>query len=121
MAERDLDEWDREIEADFQRAVATTRSTGKRKRKSNEHFVLMPWVWIRKLSGAAGQTWVVACHVIYGDWKHRGKPFKFANGMLKVDGVPPRSKCRALRDLERRGLVAVDWREKKSPIVQRLI
>ena len=32
MAERDLDEWDAEIEADFQRVVRGAKATGQRKR-----------------------------------------------------------------------------------------
>ena len=35
-----------------------------------------------------------------------GLPIKLASGMLKIDGVSRQSKCRALRDLERRGLTA---------------
>jgi hypothetical protein len=38
--------------------------------------------------------------------------------MLKIDGVSRQSKCRALRDLERRGLITVEWWPKKSPIVR---
>jgi DNA-binding PadR family transcriptional regulator len=31
--------------------------------------------------------------------------------------MPPVSRLRALRDLERRGLVTIEWRTNKSPIV----
>lgn len=121
MKKRDLAEWDREIEADFRRVVEAAHPTGNRKRGLDGHFVVVPWAWVRKLGGAAGQTWMVACHVLYEDWMHHGKPFKFATGKLMVDGVSPRSKGRALRDLEHRGLISVDWRGKKSPVLQRLI
>jgi hypothetical protein len=45
MGERDLVEWDAEIEADFQRAVAATKAAGKRKR-GGRHMGA-PWsVWV---------------------------------------------------------------------------
>jgi hypothetical protein len=91
-------------------------------------FVLMLWSWIRRLSGAGGATWMVACHVLYLDWKREQDPWKrgkdsvkLANGLLGMDGVPPESKRRALRDLVSRGLIDVDWRPKKSPIVRVLV
>ena len=40
-----------------------------------------------------------------------------ANGMLVYDGISHDSKYRALKDLERRGLITVEWRPKRSPIV----
>jgi DNA-binding transcriptional ArsR family regulator len=40
--------------------------------------------------------------------------------MLAIDGVPPTSKRRALRDLERRGLIIVERQSRKSPIVRLL-
>jgi len=53
----------------------------------------------------------------YLHWKSRGKPFKLANGMLVYDGISHDSKYRALKDLERRGLITVEWRPKRSPII----
>jgi hypothetical protein len=95
--------------------------TPKKIKTRDEHFVRLPWTWIRRLKGATGQTWMVASHILYEDWKQKKEPLKLANGMLKIDGVPPRTKCRALRDLQRRGLITVEWRQKKSPIVRRLM
>jgi hypothetical protein len=89
----------------------------KRRRKQ---FVLLPMSWYERLKGADGQTYRVAWFLLHLHWKNNGGPIKLANGMLKMDGVPPRTKCRALRDLERRGLIAVEWWPKKSPIVRLL-
>jgi hypothetical protein len=51
-------------------------------------------------------------------WKSGGKkPTKLANGMLAIDGVPARTKLHALEDLEGRGLVAVERRPQRSPII----
>jgi hypothetical protein len=43
------------------------------------------------------------------------------NGMLKYDGISWKSKWRALTDLERRGLITVVRRRRKSPIVRVLV
>jgi uncharacterized membrane protein len=40
-----------------------------------------------------------------------------ANGMLKYDGVSRDSKYDAINDLERRGLIRVERRARKSPII----
>jgi hypothetical protein len=101
--------------------------TPKKLKEWGERYALFPMAWVERLKGASGQTWMVAVQVLYRDFwdntrkgKASGQPFKFANGMLTIYGVPPQSKRRALRDLERRGLVAVEWRPKKSPMVRLL-
>ena len=89
-------------------------------RKRQKQFVQVPWWWVEKLLKtplATGTTWGVACHLLHLDWKNRGKPFKLPNGMLKYDGISRQSKWRALLDLERRGLIVVQRRPKKSPII----
>jgi hypothetical protein len=60
---------------------------------------------------------LVALHVLHLHWKNYGKPFKLANGMLTYDGISHDTKLRALKELEQRGLVTVEWQERKSPIV----
>jgi len=55
--------------------------------------------------------------VLHLHWKHHGEPFKLANGMLDYDGVSRYSKWRALNELERRGLISVERRQRKSPII----
>jgi hypothetical protein len=82
-----------------------------------EHFIKKPWMWHEKLIGAPGQTWRLADVVLYFHWKSRGAPFKLARGLRGMETMPRMTRLRALRDLERRGLVAVEWRVNKSPIV----
>jgi len=94
---------------------AVTPAKIKRRR---EHFAMLPMTWYERLKGADGQTYRVAWFLLYLHWKNNGGPIKLANGMLAMDGVPPQSKRRALRDLERRGLITVEWRPRKSPIVR---
>jgi len=87
-------------------------------KRRREHFAMLPMTWYERLKGADGQTYRVAWFLLYLHWKNNGGPIKLANGMLVMDGVPPQSKRRALRDLERRGLITVEWRPRKSPIVR---
>jgi len=87
-------------------------------KRRREYFVKLPMTWYERLRGANGQTYRVAWFLLYQHWRNTGEPFKVPNGMLAIDGVPPRTKCRALRDLVRRGLICVEWRKKKSPIVR---
>jgi hypothetical protein len=103
-----------------QRAV-----TPKKLKEWGEGYALFPMAWAERLKGASSQTWMVAVLVIYLDFfentrkgKPSGQPFKLANGMLKIYGVSPTTKRRALRDLKRRGCVFVEWRPRKSPMVQ---
>jgi hypothetical protein len=89
-------------------------------RKRREQFVQVPMWWIERLGdapAASGKTILVALHLWHLDYKHHGKPFALANGMLKYDGVSRDSKYDALNDLERRGLIRVERRVRKSPII----
>lgn len=81
---------------------------------------MLPFAWLERLAGAGGQVYAVALHLLYRDWKSNGMPIKLANGMLKIDGIGRTTKHRALADLERRGLIAVDRRRRKSPTIRLL-
>ena len=89
-------------------------------RKRREQFVQMPLWWAQELVKepiATGSTFYLAIHLWHLDWKNNHHPFKLGNGMLEYDGVSRQTKWRALRDLERRGLVVVKCRDSKSPII----
>jgi hypothetical protein len=86
-------------------------------KKRRQQFVMMPMTWHERLIGASGKTNAVARYIRHLNWKNKGQPFKLANGMLRIDGVSPSSKLRALRDLEHRGLIGVEWRDRKSPTI----
>jgi hypothetical protein len=88
--------------------------------KRRKHFVQVPWTWIEALSGATGQTWQLALHLLYLHWKDNGAPIKLANGMLKMDGIDRHAKSRGLSELERRGLITAERQPRKSPIVKLL-
>jgi hypothetical protein len=93
-------------------------------RKRRKQFVLVPMWWVEKLGEAplaTGATHQIACHLCHLDWKNHGKPFKLPNGMLKYDGISRQSKWRALADLERRKLIVIERRRRKSPVIHMML
>ena len=98
--------------------VQATTKTPRRIEKRRQQFTMLPGSWYDKLSGATGTTCRVAWYLLHLHWKGKGAPIKLANGMLKCDGVTRWAKARALADLEKRGLIVVDRRAKRSPIVR---
>jgi hypothetical protein len=97
------------------------RGPGLRRARKPRYFVKVPWAWVVKLDGASGQTYRLALNLLFLHWKGRGASITLANRTVELDGIPGQSKRRALRDLEHRSLVAVDWRPKRSPIVRVLV
>jgi hypothetical protein len=87
--------------------------------KRQENFIKVPW-WYEKLANpmpASRYTVLIALHLLHLHWRSRGEPFKLPNGTLRYDGIDRFSKRRSLKDLEQRGLITVEWRERKSPII----
>jgi hypothetical protein len=87
--------------------------------KRRRHFIKVPWTWFDRLKGATGQTYRVALYLLYLHWRNGGsRPFTLANGMLRLDGVSRQSKWRALAELEKRQLIAVERRPRRSPVIR---
>jgi hypothetical protein len=85
--------------------------------KQDRLFAQVPLASLRKLEGASGNTvilWVWLCHK---DWQAKHKPFVLPNGRLECLGVGRHSKWRSLNDLEKRGMIAVERRPRRSPLV----
>ena len=101
-------------------AVPERRAEPRKLEKRRRHFVQVPFAWIEALSGATGQTCLLALHLLYLHWKGNGEPIKLANAMLEMDGIDRKAKSRGLSELERRGLITVERRPRKSPIVKLL-
>ncbi len=97
-----------------ERGAATPTKIAKRR----QQFVMVPWTWVERLTGAPAQSYRLALILLHLHWKGKGGPIKLANGMLKIDRVSPRSKWRALRDLEKRNLIEVECRANRSPVVR---
>jgi hypothetical protein len=86
--------------------------------KKAKHFIRVPIAWADRLDDAVGQTYRVALRLLYLHWQQHGGPVRLGNMMLKLEGTSRQSKWRALRDLERRGLVELETCPRKSPIVR---
>jgi hypothetical protein len=98
--------------------IAAVKLETSRQARRRRQFIKVPVWWLERLGGARGQTAVVALRLLYLTWRDRGAPVKLANSSLSTVGVGRFAKGRALVDLERRGLVRVDRRPKKSPLVR---
>jgi hypothetical protein len=86
--------------------------------KRQQHFVRMPWAWVERLRNTkSANTYRVALHLLYLYWKTGGASFSLANGGLAMEGVTRHAKWRALRELERLGLIMVERRPRKSPLI----
>jgi hypothetical protein len=87
-------------------------------RRRHRHFIMLPMAWFERLDGASGQTYRLALVLIYLSWRKRGEPIALANGRLtEIDGVNRFSKWRALAELERRGLIRIERRPSRSPVI----
>jgi hypothetical protein len=86
--------------------------------RRQDRFVIVPMAWSDRLKGARHvNTYKLAVYLLYQYWR-TGKPIALTNVALVGTGVPnPRSKWRALCDLERLGLVEIKRRTRKTPHV----
>ena len=109
----DLDNW--QLPPMGEARIGTTPAKIQKRRKK---FIMVPLGWVEKLEGCSGHTYHVALHLLYLHWTSHGKPIQVANGMLRYDGVSRRSKWRALTQLEQRGLIIIERRNRRSPIIR---
>jgi hypothetical protein len=108
-----------EDEADFQRAQSTVvafKAKPKKKEKAFEPFVIVPLAWVNRLVSARHiATYRVALHLLYLHWKSGGKPFTLSNKAVK--GVSRWRKWEALGELEALGLIRIERRRRRSPLI----
>jgi hypothetical protein len=98
--------------------VDERRILPRKVQKQRRQFVKVPWPWVERLVGARHIcTYRVALYLLHRDWKGGGRPFSLANGVLAEHGITRRQKWEALRELERLGLIQVERRPRKSPLV----
>ena len=94
------------------------------RRRLRGHFILMPLLWLKLLEGASGQTYRLALHLAYlnwRNWKGRNAPVVLSNSAARSVGLPRRTKWNGLRELERRGLVSVERHPRRSPIIRLIL
>ena len=85
----------------------------------HDHWCRVPCFRIERLAQARYTvTYRVALHLLYQHWKTRGRPIPLANGVLRMEqGVARTTKWRGLRELEQLGLVKIERRRRRSPLV----
>jgi hypothetical protein len=76
-------------------------------------FARIP-LWAKLVhEGCAHVDFLVCIDLIYRAWRAKEKPFVMPN----IAGVDHNTKNRTLRALERAGLITVQWRERRSPVI----
>lgn len=89
-----------------------------RGRRRSQQFIKVPIAWADRLATARyAATLKVAHRLLYEHWRGGGRPVQLANVALARNGVSRYQKRRALWELESLGLVQVERRARKSPIV----
>jgi hypothetical protein len=92
------------------------------KRKKIEPFVKVPLWWIAAAARhARSPATLVMVELLRASWKAKSLTFSLPNGRLETLGVSRDVKRRVLIDLERGGLIAVERRSNKNPIVTLLL
>jgi hypothetical protein len=99
-------------------AKARTVTASKRER---QQFVKFPWSWADRLRTNRGTTYRVAIHLLYEHWRASARPIQLSNVALRSQGLSSKSKWRALRELESAGLIRIEPRARKSPVIHVLL
>jgi hypothetical protein len=82
------------------------------------HFVMLPLEWMYRLDAArCVATSKVAHHLLHQSFKDRRQTIRLPSGVLGLKGVSRDQKWRALAELEVLGLISVERRPRKSPII----
>jgi hypothetical protein len=96
--------------------VGAARIRAQRAKKRKQRFVMVPLVWVDRLMNAKlAATCKVALHILHTSWKRKSSSFPLSNRGLP--GVDRKAKSRALKELELLGLVVIERRSQRSPIV----
>jgi hypothetical protein len=82
-------------------------------------FVQVPELWREQLCiiRAHGSTYRVALHLLHEAWRTGNRVVKLTNVALTEVGVGREGKAIALRELRKTGLIAVEQRPRRNPIV----
>jgi len=93
-------------------------TVGRRARRRSGQFVAVPMLWVERLAAArSAATLKLAMRLLWMHFRDRARPVRLANAVLAATGVSRGQKWRALTELERLGLVRVERRRRRSPIV----
>jgi hypothetical protein len=89
----------------------------KREKRKQKKFAMIPLWWSRRANEDCGEYGSPNIHVcaelVHRAWKAKGESFV----MPRAEGVSRKAKTRSLRGLETAGLIRVQWRVGRSPVV----
>jgi hypothetical protein len=86
--------------------------------KSKDAFVKVPLWWAAEAAKATRMPgMLVLIELLHRSWKAKGLTFPLPNGSLRKHGVSREIKRKKLRDLEAAGLITVERRDGKAPLV----
>jgi hypothetical protein len=98
-----------------------THDTGvvpKTRRQKVDPFAKVPLRWATAAAKATrtpkALVWVLLLHEV---WKTKGAPFPLSNERLSRYGVTRETKRRALAEMEAAGLITVERRRGRAPVV----
>ena len=88
-----------------------------KKRKARHFIPPIPLGWFQRVCQLPGKAPVLASVLWYLYRLKKSRTFVLAQGRLNGFGISRWAKCHALKALEAAGLVSVERRPKKSPVV----
>jgi len=107
-----------DLRVDPSDSTLVSKAARPRKAKWERKFIQFPWLWVERLETTnRGSTYRLALLLLYEYWRNGGRPIKLSNAKLANNGLTRKSKWRALLELERFGLVKVERRPRKSPLI----
>jgi hypothetical protein len=95
------------------------KGSARKTTKWRKQFVRVPWVWVDRLKEARYiSTYRVALHLLYEFWRNGGRVIRLSNS---APGIERRRKWRGLRELEQFGLIEIERRPRKAPLITVLV
>jgi hypothetical protein len=105
-----------EAAAAMGRAAAAKQARTQPKRQ-RQQFVMVPWSWIKRLKDARlPASHMIGYLILYQHWKTGGQPVSVTTVALRPLGVTRWAKWRALKELERLGLIRVQRNPRRAPL-----
>jgi hypothetical protein len=106
-----MNDWARKRLAELQAAAPV-------KREKREPFAKVPLWWAKEATKAIGAPGAMVCvYLLHAAWRAKSLTFPLPNERLKKLGVSREVKRYVLRDLEAAGLITVERRSGKTPLV----
>lgn len=113
-----------EIDLETWRIMPTDRIPQKRipsrkERERGKYWVQFPEAWTKRLADirATGSTYRLAIYLLRRRRMTNSPTITVSNAALELDGIGRKGKAAAIKELMKADLIAVEYRDRKSPIV----